>query len=229
MASDDPSTRTSSSHSSLTVTQPPGTNAETVAGIEEYQPEPPRPSQKLKVAEGNKSALSSGVAALSAEIPQLLEPQDSSEAASASAQGCIRCTICNRSFSVDRIETHTKVCRAHQRNQQQRELRRQARAPNQNQREALTTTSDRQPRSSNWREQHEELVHNLREAKKFHKHMANGGRPADLPPPKPSAKRGIECLYCHRYFSEKAADRHISVCAKNMHRTLASKPNGAKA
>lgn len=46
------------------------------------------------------------------------------------------------------------------------------------------------------------------------KHLKNGGKISDLPPPPPSDTSDyIQCPHCMRRFSPGAADRHIPKCA----------------
>ena len=69
-------------------------------------------------------------------------------------------------------------------------------------------------KKSDWRKKREEFINALRAAKEAQRHVANGGKISDLPPPPPSDYSDyVQCPHCQRRFNEAAADRHIPKCA----------------
>ena len=69
-------------------------------------------------------------------------------------------------------------------------------------------------KKSDWRKKREEFINALRAAKEAQRHVANGGKISDLPPPPPlDTSDYIQCPHCKRKFNEAAADRHIPKCA----------------
>ena len=65
-----------------------------------------------------------------------------------------------------------------------------------------------------WKKKHESFIETIRAAKAMQKHLKNGGKLSDLPPPPPSDTSDyIQCPHCKRRFSPGAADRHIPKCA----------------
>jgi hypothetical protein len=68
-------------------------------------------------------------------------------------------------------------------------------------------------KKGDWRKKREEFIAVLRAAKEAQRHVANGGKISDLPPPPPmDTSDYIRCPHCGRKFSESAADRHIPKC-----------------
>lgn len=73
-------------------------------------------------------------------------------------------------------------------------------------------------KKTNWRQQHEEFLENIREARKVKQHLAKGGKLSDLPPPKPlDTSDYVQCPHCNRKFNEAAAERHVPKCATMRH------------
>ena len=82
-----------------------------------------------------------------------------------------------------------------------------------NQRHCVTMTLKGGAKKADWRKKHESFIEAIRAAKKVQKHLKNGGKISDLPPPPPSDTSDyIQCPHCKRRFSPSAADRHIPKC-----------------
>lgn len=151
--------------------------------------------------------------------------------------GRMRCIYCGRYFNSDRIDKHQGICgklknaRPSGVDGQPTQTGRKVfnseaqrlgsgscfiSADEAKRREKMkqkSLTMDRQARATEpvWRRQHEEWQSNCR-----------AGRTLDQTMPKaktqPSASGGITCPHCSRHFDQKAADRHIPICAKVINR-----------
>lgn len=73
--------------------------------------------------------------------------------------------------------------------------------------------SPQPPKKSTWRKQHQEFIQTVSEARNFSRHIAQGGKASDLPPPPPADTSDyVQCPHCERKFNERAAERHIPKC-----------------
>lgn len=79
---------------------------------------------------------------------------------------------------------------------------------------ANMASPDDSEKKPEWKKKHESFIETIRAAKAMQKHLKNGGKLSDLPPPPPSDTSDyIQCPHCKRRFSPGAADRHIPKCA----------------
>ncbi|XP_062911026.1 zinc finger C2HC domain-containing protein 1A-like [Mobula hypostoma] len=78
------------------------------------------------------------------------------------------------------------------------------------------------PPVSRWREQHEDFINTVRNARLSTDAMKKG---LPLPPPPPPSINPdyIECPYCNRRFNETAAERHINFCKSNVNRKVVAR------
>ena len=134
----------------------------------------------------------------------------------------VQCNQCNRNFAADRIDKHMKIC-------QKTSSKTRKIFDSSKQRiegsDAKKVIAKNQPKNiptqkqSNWRQQHEDFIRSIRAAKQVTKHMANGGKASDLPPPPPSLNPDyVHCQYCDRRFNPEVAQRHIPKCASTINR-----------
>lgn len=133
----------------------------------------------------------------------------------------VNCSLCNRHFAAERIDKHTVICQ---------KTKSKARKVFDSSKQRLEGTEaasvprrSNQPQTKsskgNWRQTHQDFIRSIRAAKQVTKHMQNGGKASDLPPPPPSLNPDyVHCQYCDRRFNPEVAQRHIPKCATTMNR-----------
>ncbi|XP_066497940.1 zinc finger C2HC domain-containing protein 1C isoform X2 [Hoplias malabaricus] len=128
----------------------------------------------------------------------------------------VPCNICQRCFTNDRLERHSRVCEKQQQSKRKVFDSAHFRAKGTDL-EAFMKTNSRpmspEVKKNNWRQKHEAFIHNMRQARA----PAPGGlQPqanADVNPDY------ISCPHCGRRFAPGPAERHIPKC-----QTIKSRP-----
>ncbi|XP_072545283.1 uncharacterized protein zc2hc1c isoform X2 [Salminus brasiliensis] len=119
----------------------------------------------------------------------------------------VPCQICHRCFAEDRLEKHIRVCEKLQQSKRKTFDSAQFRAKGTELEVFMKTNGQRKTpelKKNNWRQKHEALIHNLRQAR------APGGFPSQ-----PSADVNpdyVNCPHCGRRFAPGPAERHIPKC-----------------
>lgn len=134
----------------------------------------------------------------------------------------VECSICHRKFAADRIDKHMQACKtAASRKKKVFDSAKMRNADNDAIKYQGRSETPPKPKKSNYKEQHEQLVANLKAARaatEYEKLKAEGK--AVGPPPKmpeyqlPNDDR-VTCPYCGRKFGSDAAERHIPFCEKS--------------
>ncbi|XP_069115803.1 uncharacterized protein [Argopecten irradians] len=99
-----------------------------------------------------------------------------------------KCSFCGKRLTLEALNTHEPAC---ERRQRHAEFDDPFRGHNP------------KPKGENWRDTHEDLLKNIRRAKRAAKMTRDD---SDLGP--------VVCQYCNRTFSKAAADHHIPFCEK---------------
>uniref|UniRef100_W5L545 C2HC/C3H-type domain-containing protein n=1 Tax=Astyanax mexicanus TaxID=7994 RepID=W5L545_ASTMX len=121
----------------------------------------------------------------------------------------VPCEICNRCFAEERLEKHIRICEKLQQSKRKTFDSAQFRAKGTELEKFMKTNIQSKPRfifKNNWRQKHEALIHNLRQARA----PAPGGFS-----PKPSLDVNpdyVSCPHCSRRFAPGPAERHIPKC-----------------
>ncbi|XP_015463381.3 trichohyalin isoform X1 [Astyanax mexicanus] len=121
----------------------------------------------------------------------------------------VPCEICNRCFAEERLEKHIRICEKLQQSKRKTFDSAQFRAKGTELEKFMKTNIQRkapEPKKNNWRQKHEALIHNLRQARA----PAPGGFS-----PKPSLDVNpdyVSCPHCSRRFAPGPAERHIPKC-----------------
>jgi Fe-S-cluster-containing dehydrogenase component len=131
----------------------------------------------------------------------------------------VPCRFCGRSFAPDILKRHEPICvkatlpkrkpfDSYQQRIEGTDLKSFNSVPSMKERSPQKVQS--RPRN-NWRQQHEQFMNVLANARETKRAMQTGG---PLPPPLPAAANPdyIQCKFCGRRFSEAAAQRHIPFC-----------------
>ncbi|XP_036448781.1 zinc finger C2HC domain-containing protein 1C isoform X2 [Colossoma macropomum] len=121
----------------------------------------------------------------------------------------VPCKICHRCFAENRLERHSRICEKQQQSKRKTFDSAQFRAKGTDL-EVFMKTNSRpktpEVKKNNWRQKHEALIHNLRQARA----PAPGGLQ-----PQPSADVNpdyVSCPHCGRRFAPGPAERHIPKC-----------------
>ncbi|XP_055028997.2 uncharacterized protein zc2hc1c [Misgurnus anguillicaudatus] len=145
-----------------------------------------------------------------------LSPEESPDA----PQQLYACSVCQRRFLRDRLETHMKVC---ERKRPQRKIfdTSKHRAKGTDLEEFLKTNGrSRTPeeiKKSNWRPKHESFIQTMRQGRTY---VPGGHQPQAVPNLNPEY---ISCPHCGRKFAPGPADRHIPKCQNIKNRPSAPK------
>ena len=168
-----------------------------------------------------------------------------------SSNGLVACRLCHRTFAPNRLITHESACRKAHRSrpifdtQSQRIngiMEQLGETLNYN---AKSTSRTKRPYSSfalsshynnsnmkttrsptSWRQQHEELISSIREAKRYLQHKHNPLRSYESnsyfssmnKPTTPKIDNRVPCPYCDRSYAADTAEKHIPICAKTINR-----------
>ncbi|XP_064652253.1 zinc finger C2HC domain-containing protein 1A-like isoform X2 [Lineus longissimus] len=152
--------------------------------------------------------------------------------------GLTPCPICGRSFNPDSLSRHEPICKKSALKAKKRKVfdsgKQRATGtdipikatirPGQIGKEAAPRSGNKpQPASkNNWRQQHQEFIAAIRNARGVDQALKAGG-PLP-PPPAPSLNPDyVTCRYCQRRFNENAHGRHEPFC-KEKHGRISSKP-----
>ena len=136
----------------------------------------------------------------------------------------VPCPNCGRNFASNRIQKHHTVCVKTQSKTRKvfdsGKQRVQGTEAAKHYRPWLKNKQQQHiPPKSNWRQQHEDFIKSVRAARQVTKHMAEGGKASDLPPPPPSINPDyVFCDYCQRRFNPEVAERHIPKCRTTINR-----------
>jgi len=130
------------------------------------------------------------------------------------------CRFCGRNFAPDILKRHESICiratlpkrkpfDSYQQRVEGTDLKQFNSTPSMKARSPQKVPS--QPQRNNWRQQHEQFMKVLANARETKRAMATGG---PLPPPLPAAVNPdyVQCPFCARRFNEAAANRHIPYC-----------------
>ncbi|CAH1774676.1 unnamed protein product, partial [Owenia fusiformis] len=140
----------------------------------------------------------------------------------------VPCSICSRKFMPESLGKHEPICAKS--NAKKRKVFDSAkhRAAGTD----IKLAKDRpkpgaiQPAAapkSNWREEHEDFIRNIRAARGA-QHAMKTGAPLPPPPPAKVPKDYVHCDYCDRNFNATAAERHIPFCREKSGRVLKNMP-----
>lgn len=124
------------------------------------------------------------------------------------------CAKCGREFNSDRLDKHQKVCKV---NLKPKKVRLFHKPPSKSELEK------KEPKGvPAWKQQHQDLVNNMKYMRKMKAIEESGGDIRSLPPPPPSQNPGFqECPFCARKFAKESFERHTNVC-----RNVVNKPKG---
>ncbi|KAL0214703.1 hypothetical protein P9112_006887 [Eukaryota sp. TZLM1-RC] len=111
-----------------------------------------------------------------------------------------QCPKCKRQFHADRIGKHSSVCKAKPLSKHKRHHSEKTESPSQ---------SARDSKPKKWELQSNHLRAMIR---------ANKGLPPEEGVPLPPPVDTVSCPHCNRKFSESAAERHIPICSRVIHR-----------
>uniref|UniRef100_A0A3B4BU66 C2HC/C3H-type domain-containing protein n=1 Tax=Pygocentrus nattereri TaxID=42514 RepID=A0A3B4BU66_PYGNA len=123
------------------------------------------------------------------------------------ANDLVSCKICQRCFAENRLERHSRICEKQQQSKRKTFDSAQFRAKGTDLEVFMKTNSRcKTPEvKNNWRQKHEALIHNLRQAR-----APAPGRlqpqPVDVNPDY------VSCPHCGRRFAPGPAERHIPKC-----------------
>ena len=127
-----------------------------------------------------------------------------------------QCYKCSRSFNVNRISKHLKICKGITKPKKVNRFHK-----NLSNSEKLKIKKEKS-KVSNWKAKHQDFVENMKYIKKINQAEKNGINLKDLPPPPRSKNNGfLECPYCTRTFNPKAHERHVKSC-----KNVVNKPRG---
>ncbi|KAL6477554.1 hypothetical protein MHYP_G00133890 [Metynnis hypsauchen] len=120
----------------------------------------------------------------------------------------VSCKICHRRFAENRLERHSRICEKQQQSKRKAFDSAQFRAKGTDLEVFMKTNSRcKTPEvKNNWRQKHEALIHNLRQAR--------APAPGRLQP-QPSVDVNpdyVSCPHCGRRFAPGPAERHIPKC-----------------
>lgn len=127
----------------------------------------------------------------------------------------VPCSKCGRKFAADRVERHMNSC-------DNLTKKRKILDPT----KLRTAGTDMEkyvknpkmrtktpPKKTNWRQQHENFIQNLRYAKKVTEMEKTGQDMSNLPPPPVTENPDyVQCPHCSRTFNPTTAERHIPRC-----------------
>ncbi|XP_072906352.1 zinc finger C2HC domain-containing protein 1B-like [Hemitrygon akajei] len=134
------------------------------------------------------------------------------------------CKICGRSFEADSLARHEPIC-SKVNNKKKRvfnSYKQRAQGTELSSVRGSLVGKNFAPPVSHWREQHEDFINTIRNARLSTNAMKKG---LPLPPPPPPSINPdyIECPYCNRRFNETAAERHINFCKSNVKRKVVAR------
>jgi len=148
--------------------------------------------------------------------------QDMNDAARAAYEANLRpCGVCGRTFAMDRIQVHEKICKStgkkrptfnafKQRTKDFAGLAVSAKK---------SRSSSRKSLPNHWREKHSEFINAIRYAKQVDSVQKSGGKVKNLPPPPRSTNPDyVQCPHCSRRFAPDVAQRHIPSCANTVNK-----------
>lgn len=134
----------------------------------------------------------------------------------------VECLICHRKFAEDRIDRHMQACKtSNSRKKKVFDSAKMRNADNDAMQYQGRSETPPKVKKSNYKEQHEQLVANLKAARaatEYEKAKAEGkavGPPPKMPEYKLPDDDRVECPYCGRKFGSNAAQRHIPFCEKS--------------
>ncbi|KAI4892271.1 hypothetical protein NFI96_000536 [Prochilodus magdalenae] len=146
---------------------------------------------------------------LNQKSARLKQVELSTEMSSDGQVQLVPCQVCHRCFAEDRLERHIKICEKQQQSKRKTFDSAQFRAKGTDL-EVFMKTNSRpktpEVKKNNWRQKHEALIHNLRQARA----PAPGGFQTQ-----PSADMNpdyVSCPHCKRRFAPGPAERHIPKC-----------------
>lgn len=120
------------------------------------------------------------------------------------------CGKCGRNFIIDRIAKHEKICKGDTKPSKVVKFHEK--------KEEINTSKS----SSNWKQQHEELIANMRYMRKLKAIEQRGGDIRTVEPPPRAANNDYKiCSFCNRKFGPEVIDRHVRIC-----KTVINKPKG---
>ncbi|CAF1118407.1 unnamed protein product [Rotaria sp. Silwood1] len=135
------------------------------------------------------------------------------------------CSNCGRCFNAESLRKHQPICKKASQKQPRKifdtgkQRARDSDVPYAATKETIQFYKDgikpkadnQKKKTSNWREDHNELVRTIREARQVTRAIETG---APIPKQTPSQVPTdyIQCEYCQRHFNQYSAERHIPFC-----------------
>ena len=117
----------------------------------------------------------------------------------------VPCAKCGRNFVSDRIAKHQKVCKVNAKPKKVKIFHKKITEGEKKKMDKYKT--------SKWKQQHQELVNQMKYIKQMKEVEENGGNIRDMPPPPPSQNANFkECPYCARKFNPESHEKHIKIC-----------------
>lgn len=142
----------------------------------------------------------------------------------ASNPNLVACKNCGRNFEPDSLARHEPICTKINRKKKRvfNSYKQRAEGTDIGPTRGASVGKNIPPPVSHWRQQHEDFISTIRNARMTTDAMKKG---LPLPPPPPPSINPdyIECPYCNRRFNDTAAERHISFCKTNVNRKVVAK------
>ncbi|GFT82004.1 zinc finger C2HC domain-containing protein 1A [Nephila pilipes] len=133
------------------------------------------------------------------------------------------CHICGRTFNPKSLERHEKICEKTKKCTRRTVFNSFLQRAKEIGVVPVTVEANGKERNKlkgKWKEEHENLLHVVRNGKNSKQVLNNGLSPQKVVPP------GYEqCPWCERHFNQKAAERHISWCQEQKNRLPKTPPS----